>query len=103
MLHTKEIRHQHLILERMLRTQRHRWLRSLDQSLESSLQALCFAPFNLLLNMIEERHDIAETVLNVNVAVSDGDEQDLDFLWQGREGEKDGEDVVDALKGISRG
>ena len=36
-------------------------------------------------------------LLQIDVAVRDGDEEDLEVLGAGGEGEEDGEDVVDAL------
>lgn len=83
----------------MLRAQRHHRLRALRQCLKPGLQALRFAPLDLLLHVVEQGDDIAKTVLDVDIAVGDGDEQDLEFLGQSGECKKDREDVVDALGG----
>ena len=82
----------------MLRSQGHnRLARPLGQRFEASLRSLGFAPINFLLHVVEERDHIAETVLDVDITVRDGDEQDLEFFREGGEGQEDGEDVVDAL------
>lgn len=81
----------------MLRPQRHDRPGALEQGLESRLQTLRFTPLDLLFHVVEQRHDIAQAILDVDVAVGHGDEQNLQFLGQGGEGEEDCEDVVDAL------
>jgi len=94
---TKVVRHQHIVRERMIRTHGHQRLMP-AQSIESHTTALALPPRHLLFDMMEERHDVAETVLHADIAIGDGDEQNLEFFRKRRAREEDGQDVIDALR-----
>ena len=64
---------------------------------EAGLPPLRFSPRNLLFHVVEERYNVTETVLHVDVAVGDRDEEDFELGGEGGAGEEHGEDVVDAL------
>lgn len=59
---TKEIRHQHRICQWMLWTNCNQRLRS-PQRIEARLSAASLPPRNLILNVIEQGNDIAETIV----------------------------------------
>jgi len=97
---TEVVRHEHLIGERMFRPYSHQRL-ILAQSIEAETPALTSPPLDLLLDVIEERDDIAEAVLNTHVAVCHGDEQDLELFGECGSSEEQGKDVIDALQELS--
>lgn len=69
----------------MLGSNRHQWLR-LPESFKADFPAfLTLPPRNLPFDHAEQGDDIAKGVLNVDVAVRDGDEEDLQLFGDGRE------------------
>jgi hypothetical protein len=71
----------------------------LCQSLEADGTTIGLAPLDLLLDVMEERHDIAKAVLDIDVTVSNGDQDDLEVFRRGGESEKHGHYIVAALTG----
>ena len=80
----------------MLRSDSNQWL-GFRQSLEADGAAIGFAPLNLLLDVMEEGYDIAQAVLDINVAICHRDQDDLQVFRRGGKGEKHGHYVVAAL------
>ena len=52
---------------------------TLLQRLKPRIPPLNFPPCDLLFYIMKKRDDVAEAVLDVDVAVGDGDEEDLEF------------------------
>lgn len=69
---TEVISHKHLVCQRMLRSYSNQWL-GFSQSLEADGTAIGLAPLDLLLDVMEEGHNVAEAVLDIDVTVRDGD------------------------------
>ena len=80
----------------MLWTNSNQWL-GLCQSLEADGAAIGFAPLDLLLDEMEERYNIAQTVLDINVAVCHRDQDDFQIFRRGGKSEKHGHHIVAAL------
>lgn len=115
--HTKEVCHDSLVLSEGIEcehsfkpdmTQRAycQWLfRSnsyhrlgLSKRIETRRVTLRLSPFDLLLDVMEQRNHISKTIFNVNVSVCDRDKQDLQLLGRSRERQQKGEDIIDALR-----
>ena len=82
----------------MLRSYSNQWL-GFSQSLEADGTAIGFAPLDLLLDEMEERYNIAQTVLDINVAVCHRDQDDFQVFRRGGKSEKHGHHIVAALTG----
>lgn len=68
---TKEVSHQDLICQRMLRANGNEGL-GLLQGLKPCVSPLSLSPFHFLLDMMEEGDDIAQAILNIDVAICYG-------------------------------
>jgi hypothetical protein len=71
----------------------------LCQSVETDRTAIGFAPLDLLLDVVEEGHDIAEAVLDIDVTVRDGNQDDFEIFRRSGESEKHGHHIIAALTG----
>jgi hypothetical protein len=71
----------------------------LCQSLETDRTAIGFAPLDLFLDVMEEGHNVAKAVVDIDVTVRDGDQDDFEVFWRGGKSEKHGHHIVTALKG----
>jgi hypothetical protein len=80
----------------MFRSNRHQWFR-LGQSLEAQRTAIGFTPLDFLLDVVEQRHDVLKAVLNINVAVSDRDQDDFEILRRSCESQEHSHDIVASL------
>lgn len=49
----------------------------LSQCVEPEILALALSPCDLFLDVVEHRDDVAETIVDINVTVGDGQEQHL--------------------------
>ena len=57
---------------------------SLPKRIEARRVSLRLSPFNLLLDVMEQRNHISETIFNVNVSVCNRNKQDLQLLGRSR-------------------
>lgn len=69
----------------------------LEQRLKTNITTLGFAPPDLLFDVMEERNDVPQAIVNVNVAISDRYEQDLELLRKCRQGQKQCNYIVTTL------
>jgi hypothetical protein len=95
----EEIRHHHLIRQRLIRADRHPRLRMPLQDLEPARSARGRPPRHLLLDGVEHGDHVAETFLHFYVAERHRDQQQLEICRRCGQREQDGQDVIDALCG----
>jgi len=86
--------HEDLILQGMLSTNSHDRLVRIKRSKARLSGRL--PPRLFLLQDVEEGNNVPQTVVELDVAVGDRDQQDLELLRRGTEGQKHSNNIVDA-------
>lgn len=80
---TEEVGHHELLCQWFFSTDGDKRLRS-SQSLEAQVFSILLSPCDLLLHMVEQGDCVTETVLDINIAECQGDEEDFNFFGGGR-------------------